>query len=609
MPVKQAAHAPIPVNMLQPGDKYQGLTIICHCGGGAYGQVYYCSDISGKHLALKIISKLSFGANWARELNGITNYRKLSEDIPGLLRIYHVGEDESSFYYTMEPADELPDREGYAADTLARRLESGPLGCDELVRVLQKIIDGIAVLHEAGFAHRDIKPDNILFISGEPKLADLGLLSPLNSTLTTMVGTLDFLPPEVRSGEVMADSREMRCRNDLYAFGKLIYCCVTGLGADRFPSWPASLSLKKSPVSGFFRLSEQLCSRYPMARISSISRLRREFELAVNHVCGKHTAFGEYLRHDAYAAWRRLGAWSVALRRNWVWIAGFVWGMVLSAFAGGRYWLSRPVHGNVLDKALQEAHTARAVKEMYLASQEMAKKQREMADSGTVGEAGRSRHGRENMQSTPAVRWQYSLSAAGPGRVPVERAAEMVSTEPPVAGKTAKYRDFSFYHGRYTLSVPQQWRIFDHEAIASARLAGDKLAGRLYGLFQKNHGDGANEDTNVVAVILPKTRQEISAMDDGQLRDWLKEMTMADADILSLRRFYNLRQHLDMVMMSGMFGENPGAVCRLYLQEDHAMALVAYVRSEYVNEDMPQYLAMNDTMVWRSAGTAVREEK
>lgn len=98
-------------------------------------------------------------------------------------------------------------------------------------------------------------------------------------------------------------------------------------------------------------------------------------------------------------------------------------------------------------------------------------------------------------------------------------------------------------------------------------------------------------------------------MDDGQLRDWLKEMTMAEADILSLRRFYNPRQHLDMVMMSGMFGENPGAVCRLYLQEDHAMALVAYVRSEYVNEDMPQYLAMNDTMVWRRADTAVREEK
>lgn len=148
---------------------------------------------------------------------------------------------------------------------------------------------------------------------------------------------------------------------------------------------------------------------------------------------------------------------------------------------------------------MQEAHTARAVKEMYLASQEMAKNRQEMAESGTmgesIGEAGRIRYNREDMQSPPAGRGQSSLSAAVPGRVSVERAAENVSTEPPGAGKPAKCRDFSFYNGRYTLFVPRQWRIFDHEAIVSVRLAGDKLAGRLYGLFQKNHGSGANEDT------------------------------------------------------------------------------------------------------------------
>ena len=49
------------------------------------------------------------------------------ENTPGILQIFHVGEDNDSFYYTMEPADAVPGQDHYRPDTLAVRLEKGPL--------------------------------------------------------------------------------------------------------------------------------------------------------------------------------------------------------------------------------------------------------------------------------------------------------------------------------------------------------------------------------------------------------------------------------------------------------------------------------------------------
>ena len=104
-----------------------GQQVLCHCGSGAYGDVYYCQDASGKRVALKVISKDRIGSGWRRELKGIASYRRFAENSPLLLNLFHVGEDESSFYYTMEPADAVANVGKYLPDSLAWRLSAGAL--------------------------------------------------------------------------------------------------------------------------------------------------------------------------------------------------------------------------------------------------------------------------------------------------------------------------------------------------------------------------------------------------------------------------------------------------------------------------------------------------
>ena len=255
---------------------FHGLKLLSLCGGGAYGEVYYCEDITGKKMAVKIVSKKKLNNSWKRELQGVINYRKITENASDLLKIFHVAEDDTCFYYTMEAADSIS-KTKYEPDTLASRLQSGPIPEDELFTIFFKVLVAIKTIHSNGFAHRDIKPDNIIFVNGEPKLGDIGLLSSLSNTMTQLVGTLEFIPPEERSAEYLDSSdRIARQRNDLYAFGKVIYCAITGMNPIQYPTVPKNLTLSL-PVKYFLRLSFLLCNKNPQIRLNDLSKLTSHF--------------------------------------------------------------------------------------------------------------------------------------------------------------------------------------------------------------------------------------------------------------------------------------------------------------------------------------------
>jgi len=286
---------------------FNGLNLLSKCGSGAFGEVWYCEDLSGRRMAVKIVSKTHLGDAWKRELQGVINYRRITENSPYLLQIFHVAEDEKCFYYTMEAADNAGGEDEYIPDTLARRLHSGPLPPEQLYPAMLGIFGGIKTIHEAGLAHRDIKPDNIIFANGVPKLSDIGLVSSLSNSLTRLAGTLDFLPPEVRTSPGSAD-RASRQRNDLYAFGKVIYCAATGMDASDYPSIPTRAEL--SPEFKFFiQLSFGLCAGRQGLRIASVEALDRNMKRIGRELkCGgKRPPLGWKIRHlaDRIAEWMR----------------------------------------------------------------------------------------------------------------------------------------------------------------------------------------------------------------------------------------------------------------------------------------------------------------
>ena len=262
--------------MLVAGDSFHGLKLRELCGRGGFGEVWLCEDISGKRMALKVITKDESRSDWKREFKGMKKYRKITENAPALLQIFSVGEDEKCFYYTMEAADSVSEVP-YKPDTLATRLKNGPLPESELWGVFTQIFKAVKLIHKKGVAHRDIKPDNIVFVNGTAKLADIGLISPLDVTVTQAAFTQVYLPPEaVHEPELLKD-KKMLPKFDIYAFGKVIYCSVTGNPPEYFPSVPANINIvNNDPVKLFFNLSRLICENDPAERADSTENVAKE---------------------------------------------------------------------------------------------------------------------------------------------------------------------------------------------------------------------------------------------------------------------------------------------------------------------------------------------
>lgn len=138
---------------------------------------------------------------------------------PRVLQVHHAGEAEGLYYSVMELA---------RGKTLAERLERGPLDRAGAGRLAEDLLDALAAIHEAGIVHRDVKPSNIFLVEGRAVLGDFGVALPSpgpdRERLTSsgeMVGTVGYLAPEQRSGEVTQAT-------DQYAAALVLYEACTG---------------------------------------------------------------------------------------------------------------------------------------------------------------------------------------------------------------------------------------------------------------------------------------------------------------------------------------------------------------------------------------------
>jgi serine/threonine protein kinase/WD40 repeat protein len=211
-------------------------------GQGAYGKVWLARNAIGQWQALKAVYLANFGPNasaYEREFNGIRRYKPVSDKHPGLLRVDFVSKKKRAgyFYYVMELADGLePGWEEqpstYLPGDLARvraRAEGQRLSPKECARIGLELAVALDFLHGKGLTHRDVKPQNIVFVRGQPKLADVGLVAEVlpAGKEHTWVGTPGYMPPPPeRPGTPQAD---------IYGLGMVLYVLLTGRNPAYFP--------------------------------------------------------------------------------------------------------------------------------------------------------------------------------------------------------------------------------------------------------------------------------------------------------------------------------------------------------------------------------------
>jgi WD40 repeat protein len=249
--------------------------LIKRIGQGAYGEVWIARSVTGAFRAVKIVRRSSFDHDrpFEREFEGIQKFEPVSRTHESQVDILHVGRGTDYFYYVMELADDQATGgqihpENYHPRTLkSDLLFRSRLSFEECVSVGIALTTALEHLHSNGLVHRDVKPSNIIFINGVAKLADIGLVTGLDTT-RSYVGTEGFAAPE-GPGTVKAD---------IFSLGKVVYEMSTGKDRQDFPELPTDLR-ELPDRDGLVELNAvvaRACRHNPEDRYANAAEMRKE---------------------------------------------------------------------------------------------------------------------------------------------------------------------------------------------------------------------------------------------------------------------------------------------------------------------------------------------
>lgn len=251
-------------------------------GQGGMGTVYLAEDTRlGRDVAIKTLRpELAVNAA-ARErfLREARAAAKLEHD--HVIPIYAVGEANGIPFLAM------PLLKGESLETMIKRTR-GPLPVPLAIRLAREVASGLAVAHERGLIHRDIKPGNIwleapnsrvkILDFGLAKAAEAGTSGELEPTLTAsgaIVGTPAYMAPEQANGQ------SVDARADLFSLGCILYEMLSGKRAFTGPNTlsilmslavqtpPAPAELISNCPAGLSALVMQLLEKDPKKRPAS----------------------------------------------------------------------------------------------------------------------------------------------------------------------------------------------------------------------------------------------------------------------------------------------------------------------------------------------------
>jgi len=309
---------------IAPGTRLGPYEILAPLGAGGMGEVYSARDTRlDRSVAIKVIPSHLSGspelkARFEREARTISSLNH-----PNICILHDVGHEGGVDYLVMEHLD---------GESLAERLERGPLSMAEILRYGREITDGLDKAHRSGIVHRDLKPGNIMITKGGAKLLDFGLArgtepsrAPVDLTQSptmsrpltaegSIVGTFQYMAPEQLEG------KEADVRSDLFALGTVFYEMATGrktfegktqagLIASILKEEPRPLS-EVAPMTppGLDRLVKALLAKDPEERIQTA----REVLLHLRWIQEGGSQVGVPVRVSVLRKRRERLAWALA---------------------------------------------------------------------------------------------------------------------------------------------------------------------------------------------------------------------------------------------------------------------------------------------------------
>jgi formylglycine-generating enzyme required for sulfatase activity/dienelactone hydrolase/predicted Ser/Thr protein kinase len=194
--------------------------IIEQIGRGGMGVVYKAEDLKLKRcVALKFLPPHFMDSPELKERFLIEAQAAAALSHPNICVIHEVGESEERPYIAMEYVD---------GETLRDKINKGPLTAGAALEIAIQVVDGLALAHDKGIIHRDIKSANIM-ITGkdQAKILDFGLAKvkegPLLTREGTTLGTVAYMSPEQAQGE------EVDHRSDIWSSGVVLYEMLSGV--------------------------------------------------------------------------------------------------------------------------------------------------------------------------------------------------------------------------------------------------------------------------------------------------------------------------------------------------------------------------------------------
>lgn len=188
-------------------------------GEGSFGRVYRGRDRRlDRAVAVKVIKPW-----WAEDSAWVERFQREAQLLarvsdPGIVQVFDIGHAEEGPYYVAELVE---------GESLAERLQDGPLTVAEARSVAIGLTNALASAHAQGVVHCDVKPANVLLAAdGTVKVGDFGIARLAEGTSqapsATVAGTPRYMSPEQARG------RPTTAATDVYSAGVVLYEMLAG---------------------------------------------------------------------------------------------------------------------------------------------------------------------------------------------------------------------------------------------------------------------------------------------------------------------------------------------------------------------------------------------